>query len=193
MKNSKIKNLTRTALLCAVLLIMSFTPLGYLTIGPIAITFLTIPVIVGAVTSGPGVGAFLGLIFGLTSFVRSMSGIFFQINPIYAFIMAVIPRVLEGLLCGLFYKLLNRSKKDSAFSVIAGSLSCPFLNTILYMSALILLYGNSDYILGLSGGQNLFIFYAGVVGVQAIVEAVICTIAGSLVCLAILKALKRGN
>lgn len=195
MKNAKTQTLTRVALLCALLLLMSFTPLGYMPIGPFAVTFLTIPVIVGAVTSGPAVGAFLGLIFGLTSFANAfssaMGGVLLNINPIYTFILCVVPRVLEGLLSGYIYKLLNRSGKDNPISVIIGSMSCPVLNTVLYMSALVLLFGNTEYILNLRGGQNILMFVVSFVGLQAVVEALVCTVIGSAVSIALLKFLKN--
>ena len=195
MKNAKTQTLTRIALLCALLLLMSFTPLGYMPIGPFAVTFLTIPVIVGAVTSGPAVGAFLGLIFGLTSFANAfssaMGGVLLNINPIYTFILCVVPRVLEGLLSGYIYKLLNRSGKDNPISVIIGSMSCPVLNTVLYMSALVLLFGNTEYILNLRGGQNILMFVVSFVGLQAVVEALVCTVIGSAVSIALLKFLKN--
>lgn len=53
MKSSKVSTLVRLALLSAIIVIMAFTPLGFLNIGPFAITFLTIPVIIGAITMGP--------------------------------------------------------------------------------------------------------------------------------------------
>jgi thiamine transporter ThiT len=59
-KNLKPKELTLMGLLAAVLLVMSFTPLGFLTIGPLAITLNMIPVAIGAIALGPKGGAVLG-------------------------------------------------------------------------------------------------------------------------------------
>ena len=67
-KTNKVHKMTLTAILMAIILVMSFTPLGYLRVGPVAITFLTIPVVIGAVLLGPWYGAFLGAVFGATSF-----------------------------------------------------------------------------------------------------------------------------
>ena len=191
---TKTSYLTRLALLSAILLIMSYTPLGYLYIGPIAITFLTIPVIIGSVTMGPGAGAILGLIFGLTSFAKSFSNpmgmAFISINVVYMFILCVVPRVLEGYLCALAYKFLNRNKKNSLWKVTTASFTCPALNTILYMGTLVLLFGNSEYIMNRRGGQSVLAFVVGFVGVQALVEAAVCTFFGTAISMALFKYMK---
>ena len=41
---NKVHKMTLTAILMAIILVMSFTPAGYLKAGPVEITFLTIPV-----------------------------------------------------------------------------------------------------------------------------------------------------
>ena len=47
------KNLVLMGLLTAVLLVMCYTPLGYLNIGVLAITLNTIPVAIAAYALGP--------------------------------------------------------------------------------------------------------------------------------------------
>ena len=66
----KIYKLTLTAMLTALIFVMAFTPLGYLKIGAVSITFITIPVVIGAIVGGPSVGTVLGLMFGATSFIQ---------------------------------------------------------------------------------------------------------------------------
>ena len=66
----KIIALTENAMLSAIIVLMAFTPLGYLQIGPVKMTFIMIPVAVGAMTLGEKTGAFLGLVFGITSFIQ---------------------------------------------------------------------------------------------------------------------------
>lgn len=60
-----------TALFTAIIIIMAFTPLGYIPLGVINATIIHIPVILGAIFLGPKKGAFLGFIFGLTSFIKN--------------------------------------------------------------------------------------------------------------------------
>lgn len=85
-------------LMTAILLLMAYTPLGYLNIGPLAVTFNVIPVAVAAITLGPAGGAIVGSVFGLTSFLQcigvggtsAMGAVLFGINPVLAFIQRFI-------------------------------------------------------------------------------------------------------
>ena len=47
---TNIRWLTQLALLVAILLVLNYTPLGYLQIGPLAASLLTVPVAIGAMT-----------------------------------------------------------------------------------------------------------------------------------------------
>ena len=72
MKNrTNVRWLTQLALLVAILLVLNYTPLGYLQIGPLSASLLTVPVAIGAMTMNPMAGAILGGVFGATSFIRS--------------------------------------------------------------------------------------------------------------------------
>ena len=66
MKNTK--TLTRVALLVAIELVMKMVGLGSVPVGPLYMSFLTLPIAVGAITMGPAVGALLGGVFGAVSF-----------------------------------------------------------------------------------------------------------------------------
>ena len=65
MKNNKTLMLTQLALLTAIEVILTFTPLGFIMIPPVSITVLHIPVIVGAILTGKKGGAVLGGVFGI--------------------------------------------------------------------------------------------------------------------------------
>ena len=64
--------LTILGLMAGILFLMAYTPLGYLNIGPLAVTFNVIPVAVCAIVLGPTGGAIAGAVFGLTSFMQAM-------------------------------------------------------------------------------------------------------------------------
>jgi len=193
-KNFKPKELTLMGLLTAVLLVMSFTPLGYLTIGPLAITFNMIPVAIGAIALGPKGGAVLGAVFGITSFLQCigiggsspMGVILFGINPFLAFLQRFLPRFLMGLLTAYIYKFAKKITVSAA-SFIAGFFAA-FLNTALFMSLLVLLFGNTEYMTELMNGKNVLVFICTFVGVNAVFEMLASTVLTGIIAKALEKA-----
>ncbi len=175
----KLLLLVVNSMLAAIIVLMAFTPIGYIQIGAVKMTLIMIPVAVGAITMGPTTGAFLGLVFGITSFSQCFGldpfgTTLMTLNPIYTFIMCIIPRVLMGLLCGLSFKLIKKHKKKLSYFV--ASLSAPILNTAFFMGALILLFGNSDFIMEMRGSLDLFPFLIAFVGVNGLVEIIVTAI-----------------
>ena len=114
MRNTKTAELVLTALFAAIIIIMAFTPLGYIPLVVINATIIHIPVILGALFCGPKKGGFLGFVFGLTSFIKntvmpsSLSA--FVFSPVLAASMVgtsgifksaficFVPRILVGIL-----------------------------------------------------------------------------------------------
>ena len=112
MKQKKTVFMAEIAILAALILIMAFTPIGYLRIGALSLTLLMIPVSVGAVVMGPLAGAGLGCLFGLTSFAQCFMGdvlgsILAAKNIFFTFVVCVVSRTLAGLLCGVVYRLFR--------------------------------------------------------------------------------------
>ena len=195
-RNQKTLRLTVAGMLIALEIIMAFTPIGYLKIGLLSITFMTVPVIIGAVTNGLWMGAVLGLTFGVTSFVQcfgmdAFGTTLFGLNPIGTFIMCVCTRTLMGFLCALIYKGLSKTKAPAGVQVGVSAFSAPFLNTAFFVPCLILIFWKSDYIQSIAAGANVLKFIVTLVGVNGIVEWVVCTVVGAAVGLGLKRALKR--
>ena len=168
------------ALMVAIIFVMAFTPLGYFQTMGLSITFLTVPVAVGAIILGPKGGAICGLTFGITSFMQcfgmgAFGTMLFSINPLGAAFVCIVPRLLEGLLCGLIFQALKKSMKNGAYLV--ASLACPLLNTLFFMSSLVAVFYNTDYIQGFVsalGVSSPFTFVIAFVGIQGLIEAAVC-------------------
>ena len=191
----KVKRLVLMGLLAAVLLIMSYTPLGYLNIGPLAITLNVIPVAIAAISIGPAAGAVMGAVFGLTSFLQcigvggmsAMGAILFEIDPFLAFIQRFVPRVLMGLLVGLVYKAISKTSKPKIACFVSGFCAA-FFNTVLFMGALVLLFGNTEYVRDLMDGKNVIVFICTFVGINAVFEMIASTLITGAVGTALKKA-----
>lgn len=196
MKNKqKIARIVIMGLLTAILIVMSFTPLGYLNIGPLSITLNIIPVAIAALTMGPIGGAAVGAVFGLTSFLQCVGvglpspfGVtLFSISPLFTVITCFVPRILDGLLLGYINKFVSKLSNGIVSSFVTGFFAA-FLNTLFFMSALMLLFGNSEYIMGMRGDMNVIAFILAFVGVNAIFEIAASTIVTGAVGTALLKA-----
>lgn len=198
-KNTKF--MVELALMVAIIVVMSLTPLGYIRTPGLSITLLTIPVAVGAVLLGPAGGAICGAAFGLTSFYQCFGLTAFgtvplSINPVGTFITTVVMRVLEGWLTGLIFKAVHNSARFSKVSYYIASLCCPLLNTLLFMSSLVIFFYNTDYIQSFAqtlGAANPFAFVLAFVGVQGAIEATICFIIASVLTRTLYKALNTGG
>lgn len=177
------RQLTILGLLTGILLLMAYTPLGYLNIGPLAISFNVIPVALASITLGPAGGAAAGAVFGLTSFLQcigvggisGMGAILFGINPVLAFIQRFVPRLLDGFLLGYIFRAIQKRKGARLGCFVTGFFSA-FLNTLFFMAALILLFGNTEYLQKMIGGQNILLFVCSFVGINAVCEMIASTI-----------------
>ena len=183
MKRFTIRDFVILALMVGILLLMSTTPLGYLNIGPLAITFNVIPLAIAAIALGPWGGLIVGCVFGITSFLQcigvggssAMGVMLFSIDPVLTFIQRFVPRALDGLLLGYIYRFLRKRTKSYVACAVTG-FSSAFLNTLLFMTALVVLFGNTQYMQELIGGRNIIVFICTFVGVNAVAEMASSTI-----------------
>lgn len=193
-KKFNAKQLTLLGLMTALLLLMSFTPLGYLNIGPLAITFNVIPVAVSALTLGPVGGLIAGSVFGLTSFLQAigvggvsmLGSTLFSINPFFSILLCFVPRMLDGFLLGYIFRSVSKLNRVAACFVTG--FAAALLNTLFFMSALILLFGQTEYMQGLINGQNILLFVCAFVGVNAVFEMLSSTVITGAVGSVLLKA-----
>ena len=191
--------LVLTALLTALIIVMAFTPLGYLKAGAIEITFITIPVIIGAVLLGSVGGLFLGAVFGITSFIQcfgiSTFGVaLFSVSPLRTAIVYIVPRVLMGWLTAVIFKAISSKDKTSFVQYLVASIAGPLLNTILFTGTLLLLFNNAPIIIQLKeqfGSTNVMAFAAAFVGVNGLIEAGVCAVLGTALCKALSVAMKK--
>lgn len=188
LNHSKIVSLTTLGVLAALIVVMAFTPLGYLKIGALSITFLMIPVVIGAIIVGPVGGAVLGGVFGLTSFIQCFGMDAFgtalaDINVFYCAIMCFVSRILAGFLAGVVFRLVDKIDKSRVVSFGAASLTGALLNTVFFVFFLIVLFGRTEFVK--SFGDSVIAIIAALVSVNSIIESVVCLFVGA----AISKAL----
>ncbi len=194
-RKNQILSLTVAAMFIALIAVLSLTPIGYLKIGVIEISFLVLPVILGGILLGKWGGLLLGTAFGVTSLIQCFGmspfgAAIFGISPAFTVIVCLLPRMLLGFCGAWLFEALSKTKLPTAVSGGLSGLCASLLNTVGFVGLLVLLFGKTDYVQSLMesmGAENLLRFAVMFAGVNSLVEAA----ANTVLCGAIAPVLVR--
>ncbi len=137
------------SLLSAIIIVLAFTPLGSIPLGPIDATTIHIPVIVGAILLGPWDGVFLGAVMGIVSIVHNTIiplPTSFVFSPFLPFgnwksaVIAVLPRMCIGLVAGFVFLLVAKWDKTKFFAGLAAGVAGSLTNTVLVLGGIAWLF-----------------------------------------------------
>lgn len=194
--------LTQLALLIGIELAMRAIGLGAVPVGPLNMSFLTLPIAIGAIVVGPVAGMILGGVFGILSLTDAisgrsvMTGTFFSVSPVHTVILCVGMRMLMGYCCGLVYKAARKLDRKGTWSYFVGAVSAPLLNTLFFMGYICLVFYKIDYVQNLVtklGAANPLMFVVLLVGIQGLAEAGVCGALGGIVGKAVDLVVKRSD
>lgn len=188
------RRLVVCGLLTAITVLFGFTPLGFIPLPGMKITLMCLPVIIGAILEGPIVGLILGAIFAGCSLISavtapSLFSPLFLSDPI---LIAVIPRLMVGIVAWLVYKGLQKLTHDKDFiSVPVAAALGTLTNTVLLLGAIYVFHGAECA--SLMGGDVAAagVALAGIAVSNGIPEAIASVIIVTAVVLAIKKVGKR--
>lgn len=199
-KRYSVSYLTQLALLVAIEVVMKTIGLGSVPVGPLYMSFLTVPIAVGAIIMGPMAGMILGGVFGFVSFMDAIKGAsimtsnLLAVSPVHTFMLCFGMRVLMGLCVGWVYQGMTKLCRNRMVNCFVTSLSAPLLNTLLFMGYIVLAFYQTEYVQGLvaaNGAANPIMFIVLLVGFQGVVEAIVCSATGTAVAGGLQRALKR--
>jgi uncharacterized membrane protein len=170
----------------AMIIIMTYIPnLGYITTGFFSITIVHIPVIIGAILTGPIGGLVLGVTWGVTSWhyattLGTIEAAIF-VNPL----VSILPRILVGLIISYSSLGLKKlSRFDFARNLVVSILGA-LSNTVLVLSA-IFLFASSGLVTFNQGLAYIFTFVISLNGSLEILSA-------GLLAPTVLKALSKAS
>lgn len=203
-KKTDVRLMAQIALLAAIMIVMAATPLGYIPLPFMRATTMHIPVIVGACLLGPKVGAVLGGLFGVTSVVIATvqpNITSFVFTPFYSFspefhggwmslVVAIVPRILIGVVAGLVFEGLTKCLKNQTISLAVAGIAGAMTNTVGVMGLIYLLFGQQYAAAAGKDPALLLGVILGVIGTNGIVEALIAGALTAAVCKALLAAFR---
>lgn len=136
----KTRRLVVAGMLSAVSVVLGLTPLGIIPIGPLGVTTMHLPAIIGAILEGPVVGGVIGLIFGLVSLYKAVSGGTLMAPIMMNPLVSILPRILIGPAAYYVFRGLEKLTKKHALSIGCGALAGTLTNTVGVMGFIYMLY-----------------------------------------------------
>lgn len=206
-KKTNLRYLIELALLVAILLVMNITGLAMIPLPGQYASIMTVPVAIGAMMLGPLAGGVLGCAMGCISFYTAIKTGFSTLvlagysggtMILLSFINTIVTRTLMGFCVGWLFKAIHKIDKTKTISYYIGGIAAPLLNTLFYMTVLVIIFLNAPTIEAVLGAEllaklqdNVLLFVAAYVGVQALIEAAVgCIISGS-ICKVLRVVLKK--
>ena len=190
----RVMKMTLLAMLAAVLVVLAYVnipmPMG------LSITFNMIPVAIAAIAMGLPGGAAIGAVFGLISFLQcfglcgssAMGAALVTVSPVLMFVQRFVSRVLVGVLAALVYRGLEKTRLPMTVKGAVTGFSAAFFNTLFFMSLLVLLFGQTEYIQNQMAGRGVLAYIIASVGINAVVEMVVAALVTGAVGAALRKA-----
>ena len=162
----------------------------------LSITFNMIPVAIAAMAMGIPGGLMIGGAFGLISFLQcfgilgfsAMGAALVGYSPFLMFIQRFGSRVLVGLLTALVYAGMKKTRAPLFAKGAVTGFSAAFLNTLFFMTMLVLIFGRTEYMQKSMAGRSVLAYLVASVGVNAVVEMVVAAAATGAAGVALKKA-----
>lgn len=160
-KRNQTKNLTMYAILTAIVVVLQIIAEFMPKIGPCAISFVLVPVVVGGALLGLKAGAWLGFVFSVVVLLCPSTSFFYSVNFLGTVIIVLIKGTLAGLGAAAVYKALE--KLNRVFAVILAAIVTPVINTGIFLIGCRLFF--FDAVKSLAGDTNvvtyMFVSLAG--------------------------------
>lgn len=195
----KLRKQVLFSLFVAIVVLLSFTPLGFIQLVFIKATSVHIPVILGGLLLGPSYGAALGAVFGLCSLINNsinpslLSFCFSPLMPvpgtdqgsILSLLICFLPRVFTGFFPAFLMKKIKawRLSQGQAFKAASEAVMAAILaalgalcNTIPVMSLIYLFFSDSLALLKGLSGDAVLSFVLGVISTNGIPESLVAAV-----------------
>ena len=129
MERNKIKRMVGIAILIAIVIVLQL--LGqFIKLGPVSITLVLLPIVVGAAVYGPSAGAILGLAFSIVVLLQPDTAFFYGMNVFGTVVTVIVKGTMSGWLAGLTYRAF--AAKRPTLGVALAAVVCPIVNSGLF-------------------------------------------------------------
>lgn len=204
----KVLDMSLAGIFTAIIIAMSVVPfLGYIPLGFMNATIIHVPVIIGAIILGPKYGAYLGLVFGVTSLVKATiaPGVTsFVFSPfvtiggysgnMWSAVIAIVPRVCIGIVAYFVYKLIMKAahgiKGSQTVALWVAGIAGAMTNTLLVMNGIYIFFGQSYAAASNKAVEHIYDVILGIILGFGIPEAIVASILTTAITKVLFKIMK---
>lgn len=168
------KKIAYLGVLLALVIVMQFVG-GSIKITPTtSLSFVLVPIVLGAILLGPWAGAFLGFVFGLITLLFGVTGadaftnILFVNSPVLTSLTCLIKGIAAGLVPGLVYRPI--AKKNTLAAAIVASALAPVMNTGIFILGGLTMSGVISQNFVEEGSTVIYFLVIGCAGVNFLIE-----------------------
>lgn len=123
---AKIRYMVGLAIFTAIVVVLQLLG-SFIKFGPVSISLVLVPIVVGAAVYGPAAGAFLGGVFSVVVLLQPDTAFFYGISPVGTVLTVLTKGILSGWLSGLCYRSI--AKKNAYVAAVLAAMLCPIVNT----------------------------------------------------------------
>lgn len=166
----KTKNMVGIGLFTAIVVVLQFLAVALRGFLPFSLTFVLLPIVVGAAVYGWKAGAWLGFVFGVVVLASGDAAAFLAVNVWGTILTVLLKGTLCGLAAGLVYKLFE--EQNAFFAVMMAAIVCPIVNTGVFLLGCIAFF--MDTVKEWAGNENVgrYMIFT-LVGINFVVEFVV--------------------
>ena len=137
-KRFSTKTLAGVGILTAIVIVLQFVAMYFLRFSMFSLTFVLVPIVIGAALYGVWAGAWLGFVFGVVVLLSGDAAPFLAVNIPGTIATVLVKGTLAGAFSGLVYKLF--SSKNPYLAVFAAAIVCPITNTGVFLIGCLLFF-----------------------------------------------------
>jgi len=136
------RKIALTGAFSALVVVLSVTPLGFISIGAASVTILQIPVILAVLLGGLPSGAFVGAVFGIMSLINASLRPSGPLDPMFLNpLCSIAPRILFAVCAWGLWRLLKLIPKlPKTISAGVTAFVSTLIHTVLVMGSLFIVF-----------------------------------------------------
>ena len=185
MNKQKTQRMVGISIMSAIVVVLQL--LGqFIKFGPVSVSLVLIPIVVGAAMYGPTAGAVLGGVFSIVVLLQPDTAFFYGISFFGTVITVLVKGTLAGLLSGLTFQMLRH--KNEWVAVGLAAMVCPLVNTGIFALGCRLFFW--DALAQMGNGNAMFALLTIMIGFNFVAEFAVNVICSPII-VRILHAAKK--